>query len=120
METRGGTLLAPHMDSSRMDEYFGRHRRVGGGEELEMTDRKGIPAEIQTGEDLERELAYGSHRSATKYRGKALRNTATNVHLGKSIVLPEAQANEIPGFASASNPRLNVQERGGDTEGGRA
>lgn len=77
---------------------------------------------------MERELAYGNHRSATKYRGEALRNTATNMDLAKAIVLPKAQAKEISGFRWL-NRRISCELRvihdltfgwGDDTEEGRA
>lgn len=37
---------------------------MGGTEELEMIVLEGVPVEIQTGGDLEEDLAYRNHRSA--------------------------------------------------------
>lgn len=57
-----------------------------------------MPAEIQTSGGLERELTYGNYQSAAKYRGKALRQAANVVIIGRAIVVLVAQAKKIAGL----------------------
>lgn len=70
MEAISDTRRAQYIEGERIRMYFGRFRRVGGAEVLEMIAREGALAAIQKGGDLERELAKGGLRSAAKYRGK--------------------------------------------------
>lgn len=70
------------MDGNRKRAYFERRRRIGGIEVLKRIAREGVPADIQTGGNLENELAYRNYRSAVKYRGVVLAKVVTNVALG--------------------------------------
>ena len=57
-------------------------------EVLERIDRKGVPTEVHAGDNLESELAYGNHRSGARYGEDVLKTVATDVALGRTIVLP--------------------------------
>lgn len=88
------------MDSGGIREYSGRRRPVGDAEVLEKIALKGVSAEILTGGDWEKGLAYGNHRSAAKYRGEVLRKAATDVALGKA---------SVPGSISKGNCSLTLE-----------
>ena len=57
-----------------------------------------MPADVQTGGNLEDELVYGNHVSTLKYRGGVPTKTAMDVALGWAIVFPVAQAKDIVGL----------------------
>lgn len=68
MAATSGVLRAPQMDGDRLRAYFGRGRGVECAEVLARVALEGVPAEIQTIHNLDREPAYGDHRNAAKYQ----------------------------------------------------
>lgn len=82
------------MEGGKVRSYFGRRLRVGGAEVLKLITQEEVPAEKQTGGDLERELAYGNHRNV-KYREEVLINATTDIASGRAIVFPVPQAKEL-------------------------
>lgn len=65
------------MDGDMVRSYFRWRRRVEGAEELEGITGEGVPAEIQTGGNLESALTYRNYSSGAKYGEEVL--TKTNV-----------------------------------------
>ena len=79
------------------------------------------------------ELAYGNHWSALKHGEEVLKKAASEVAMGRTIVFPVTQAQEVKGLRinqlgwwrrkrTAGNPRLDVQwsgDRPRRKEGGR-
>ena len=57
-----------------------------------------MPAEIQTGDNLDRELVYDNHKSAVKYRWKVLKKAAANVARGRAIKFPKRKHRRLFGF----------------------
>ena len=111
----GGTLRAAHMDGDRIHAYFGRRRKVASAEALEKIARDGVPDEVGAGGNLGSELAYGNHRSALKHRGQVLRKAATDVAMGRTIVLPAAQAQEVEGLRISPVGVVEKRETAGDS-----
>lgn len=56
-----------------------------------------MPAEVQARGNLESELTYGNHRSAAKYGEEVLNNAATDVALGRTIVLQQHKRRKLRG-----------------------
>ena len=84
--------------ADRIHAYFGRRRKVMSAEALEKIARDGVPAEVGAGGNLGSELAYGNHKNALKHRGEVLEKAAMDVSMGRTIVLPAAQAQEVEGL----------------------
>ena len=91
----GGTLFAIYMDSERIRAFFGRRRKVKSAEMLGKTAREGVPAEIGAAGNLESKLEYGNYRSASKHGEEVLKKAVTDVVIGRTIVFPVRQAQEI-------------------------
>ena len=92
MHKVGSTLCTPQMDDDRIHTCLGRRRKVERSEVLERTAREGVAAEFWVGGNMEIELEQENHRCTEKYGGEALKNAATDVAMGRTIVFPVTQA----------------------------
>ena len=66
----GGTLRATQMNGDRMRAYFRQRRKVESAGVLETITREGVPAEVEAGGNMRKELAFGNYRSALQNWGE--------------------------------------------------
>ena len=65
----GGSLVAPPIDPTNIQRYFGDVKYFGAVDELVSIGTGGVPVNaVMSGVDLERALQYGNHRSVTEQR----------------------------------------------------
>ena len=65
---------------------------------MENFAREGVSAETWAGGNLQSELENWNHRSALKYGEEVLNKATTDVAMGRTIVFPVTQAQEIKGL----------------------
>lgn len=76
---------------------IGYARTLKGAEVLEKIAREGVLAKIQTGGNLDRELAYGNHRNAAGYWREVATKATADVSCGRATISPVTRADEIVG-----------------------
>ena len=95
MWASGGELFAPHTDVDRVKKCFWEQRKVDKFALLEQLARVGVPVDVGTGGNPERELAYGNHGSARKHVAEVWENAVGDAKKGRAIVMPVRAARSV-------------------------
>ena len=95
--TVGGSLVAPPIDPTHIQRYFGDLKGLGTVDDLVSRVTGGVPLNaVTTGADLERVLQYGHHRSVTEHLPAVWKNNGEDVRPQKRLVVLKSPAHEIP------------------------
>ena len=82
----------------RIQGFFGDKWNVKRWRDLVNVAEKGVPIAVKQGGDLQREVAYGNHRSVEKHEAEVFRKAMLDVALGRAMVFKVEEAGCIDGI----------------------